>query len=589
MAPGQTLFRIAVENRPQGVSLDKMLLGLYQANPGAFIDANMNRLKAGAVLKLPGQAQLGGIEDAQARLQIQAQSTDFDAYRRRLAAAAPKASKVPVRRATGQVQAQVRDAREPPTPAPDRLTLSQGTVGTAAESTLSGQTEARAMAERQAELARNLEELRRLQGGPSAPRGGAPGGGLPPASSVDGGLPLAMPAPEPPAPAVPAAPPMDATLLPAPAPLEPPVVPPALPPATAIGADAPPPPPPPDKSTRLADEPYVVPAAIALITVLAGLTLFALLRLRRRSKARAPLAVVDQDPVLEAAPSMVAPAAEPAFDDDASEPVPPEEDLDPVTQAHIHLAHGRVPEAERVLRQGMRDEPQRLDIPAKLLEVFATRQDVDLFNELAQQIHDATEGQADPWPDVAAMGRQLDPGNPLYIDKEGLPDLSGTPDERDPLDLPEGEGYEKDALDLPEGEDYEKDALDLPDGGPFEKEAKDLPEQGAALKSEVELDLPDEFVPTLPDDGTPKPYWGAERGLVNKIAEEEPKPSAAESVEKELERPQREMQLERKLMLAEEFAQIGDAEAARDLLKEVLSSDDPAMKRRAEVLLDDLA
>ena len=116
-----------------------------------------------------------------------------------------------------------------------------------------------------------------------------------------------------------------------------------------------------------------------------------------------------------------------------------------------------------------------------------------------------------------------------------------------------------------------------------------MPEQGAALKSEVELDLPDEFVPTMPDDGTPKPYWGAERGLVNKIAEEEPKPSAAESVEKELERPQREMQLERKLMLAEEFAQIGDAEAARDLLKEVLSSDDPAMKRRAEVLLDDLA
>jgi pilus assembly protein FimV len=47
--------------------------------------------------------------------------------------------------------------------------------------------------------------------------------------------------------------------------------------------------------------------------------------------------------------------------------------------------------------------------------------------------------------------------------------------------------------------------------------------------------------------------------------------------------------LARKLELAEEFRQIGDAEGARDLLEEVVAKADGALKTKAQGMLDQLA
>jgi pilus assembly protein FimV len=47
--------------------------------------------------------------------------------------------------------------------------------------------------------------------------------------------------------------------------------------------------------------------------------------------------------------------------------------------------------------------------------------------------------------------------------------------------------------------------------------------------------------------------------------------------------------LARKLELAEEFRQIGDMEGARDLLQEVVSKADGALKAKAQGMLDALA
>ncbi|MFY8055183.1 MAG: FimV family protein, partial [Limnohabitans sp.] len=48
---GDTASEIAVQNNlPQGVSLDQMLLAMLRSNPDAFVDNNVNRLKAGALL-----------------------------------------------------------------------------------------------------------------------------------------------------------------------------------------------------------------------------------------------------------------------------------------------------------------------------------------------------------------------------------------------------------------------------------------------------------------------------------------------------------------------------------------------------------
>jgi pilus assembly protein FimV len=64
--PGDTAGRIANANRPADVSLDQMLVAL-RANPEAFIQGNVNRIRSGAVLQMPSQAQANAISKDEAR------------------------------------------------------------------------------------------------------------------------------------------------------------------------------------------------------------------------------------------------------------------------------------------------------------------------------------------------------------------------------------------------------------------------------------------------------------------------------------------------------------------------------------------
>ena len=88
---GDTLSKIAGRTQRSGVSLDQMLVALYRANPQAFMDNNMNRLKSGVVLAVPSAESANSTSASEARQVIQAQSADFGAYRQRLAGAVPAA------------------------------------------------------------------------------------------------------------------------------------------------------------------------------------------------------------------------------------------------------------------------------------------------------------------------------------------------------------------------------------------------------------------------------------------------------------------------------------------------------------------
>ena len=57
--PGDTLLGIARRMRPRGMSTEQTLETLRRANPDAFIGADINRLRAGAVLVLPSAAPEG--------------------------------------------------------------------------------------------------------------------------------------------------------------------------------------------------------------------------------------------------------------------------------------------------------------------------------------------------------------------------------------------------------------------------------------------------------------------------------------------------------------------------------------------------
>ncbi|MFM7706364.1 MAG: FimV/HubP family polar landmark protein, partial [Rubrivivax sp.] len=72
--PGDTLGGIAQRVRPEGVSLDQMLVALFRANPQAFIGGNLNLVKAGAVLEVPSAEQVAAVPPGEARALIVAQS-----------------------------------------------------------------------------------------------------------------------------------------------------------------------------------------------------------------------------------------------------------------------------------------------------------------------------------------------------------------------------------------------------------------------------------------------------------------------------------------------------------------------------------
>ena len=76
---GDTLHRIAVETKHEGVSLDQMLVGLLRANQSAFDGGNMNRLRAGRILTVPDKATIESVPADEAKKIRVAQSFHWKA------------------------------------------------------------------------------------------------------------------------------------------------------------------------------------------------------------------------------------------------------------------------------------------------------------------------------------------------------------------------------------------------------------------------------------------------------------------------------------------------------------------------------
>ncbi|MBI4195493.1 MAG: hypothetical protein HY526_10485 [Betaproteobacteria bacterium] len=89
---GETLSRIAATVKPEGVSLDQMLVGIFRSNPEAFMNNNMNLMKAGKTLRIPDKDQVTAITPREAREEVRLQATDWNRYRRRLADTAGSAT-----------------------------------------------------------------------------------------------------------------------------------------------------------------------------------------------------------------------------------------------------------------------------------------------------------------------------------------------------------------------------------------------------------------------------------------------------------------------------------------------------------------
>jgi pilus assembly protein FimV len=171
---GDTLRKIAGETKPEGVSLEQMLVGLLRANPDAFDRNNMNNLKAGKTLKVPEKSILEAIPPEQARKTIAAQSEDWNAYRGQLAASAALSrpnGEAGTQDSAGRISARVDDDFAPVSGAKDVVTIStakaaggtRGATEQASEDDLVAKDRALQEArERTESLERNIADLNEL-------------------------------------------------------------------------------------------------------------------------------------------------------------------------------------------------------------------------------------------------------------------------------------------------------------------------------------------------------------------------------------------------------------------------------------------
>ncbi|MFM2112397.1 MAG: hypothetical protein RLZZ271_1057, partial [Pseudomonadota bacterium] len=142
---GDTAGRIAQRNLSGKVSLDQMLAAMLRSNPDAFINGDINRIKAGAVVQTPDAETAAQISPEQAKQILVASSRDFAQYKQRAAQLAPlQTTEKPARQATGSVDAKVVEDKKAATSSPDKLKLAKGSVQGGAQQPSTAQSVAQA-------------------------------------------------------------------------------------------------------------------------------------------------------------------------------------------------------------------------------------------------------------------------------------------------------------------------------------------------------------------------------------------------------------------------------------------------------------
>jgi pilus assembly protein FimV len=701
---GDTATSLAARYKPAGVSLDQMLVAMLNASPDAFTGGNINRLKSGAVIDMQTAAgNAPSTSEGEAKQTITAQAKDFNEFRRRLASGAPMAAAAaPSRAAGGKVQANVSEPKAQAT-APDKLTLSKGTVAAKAkEEAIAKDKQAKENAARVAELSKNIQDLNKL-GTSTVAKLGAPAAAASSAASAAAGVKIAATAP-----AAPAA--TTSTVAKAPTPTAAPVAAPAAATAsspaavsaptntvtaatstTAVStptistptaalststgvastesaapaisaASAPveaakptalPPPPPPPEPTFMAslmDHPLALPGAGALLAGLGGLAFW---RIRQRKKS----AQVDSsflesrlqpDSFFGASGGQRVDTADSnsAAGPGSSMVYSPSQldaagDVDPVAEADVYLAYGRDLQAEEILKEALRTSPSRVAVHAKLMEIYAKRRDAKAFESVAKEAFNLTKGAGSEWEASSALGRDLDPTNPLYQQRNapsgaglgssailggaaaaGAANAAFNPVATAPQQAPSASSATADAdfdvdldLDFSMGSDdlvsapQVKDMLNSPPSDestmgiravPATDPAVDFDMSEPSALDAVKLSQPDlaSFSNGL-NFSTAPPISAAPTAPMSLKTE----PSAAAALEFDLggislDLPGTSLNmadtgvsgdpLETKLALAMEFRDIGDADGARSLVQEVADEASGPLKARALKMLADL-
>jgi pilus assembly protein FimV len=418
--PGDTLFGIAARlGGSDRASANRMMIALFRANPDAFA-GNINVLKAGATLRVPGPDELQSVSAAEAASEIARQmgawqASEVSATPARLRLVAPaeaSAEALPADASAGEVEARIQSLRREIGESQRLLELKNAEL-----------------AELQARLAR--ERAAEAAAAPASETAAppAPGAAAPAAEAPAGGEPAA------------AVPPPAAEPTPRPAAERP------------VRAEAPP-----SKSffDSLTDNwTYVLGAAVLL---LGGGLAFGYMRRRREedlgealrsfepgagapvptetARLRALALGGEEEAPPRPAPSVqveetFAPASRPPVPGAAaraegtfSSESPLEFDqADPLAEADFHMAYGLYDQAADIVKLAQDREPGRADLKMKLLEIYFVSGNKLRFLEAARQFNAArSPAEAADWDRVVIMGRQIAPEDPLFAGRSTVAD-----------------------------------------------------------------------------------------------------------------------------------------------------------------------
>jgi pilus assembly protein FimV len=451
---GDSLARIANQVRPAGVSLDQMLVALYRANPAAFVGENMNRMRTGQILTVPEKNAAGSIDNSEAKGVVLAQAQDFSSYRNKLAgqvaAAAPQNTGEAKQTAGGKISAKVEEQKNAASESQDKLKLSKAAAGAAAAGAMSAEeriAKDKALSEansRVKDLEKNVGDLQKLleiknrefaeqqKRADLAAKSAAVASTAPvaPAKAPEPAPVVAAKAPEPapvvakveekkPEPAIVVTPPVvAAAVAPKPADVAPVVKAPVVKPTAPVAPEG-------NAMDELLGSPFLLPGVGLLLL---GLGAFGIFNSRRKKKNQQFEDSILTDSNLKANSlfgstggqsvdtnnsvfnSNFAPSASQL---DANE-------VDPVAEADVYIAYGRDAQAEEILKEALRTQPERNAVRVKLLEIYSNRRDVRAFEVMATELYGITKGEGDDWEQAASLGIALDPDNPMYAGGRSL-------------------------------------------------------------------------------------------------------------------------------------------------------------------------
>ncbi len=288
--------------------------------------------------------------------------------------------------------------------------------------------------------------------------------------------------------------------------------------------------------------------------------------------AAAPVVTAGTTNAMPVHPQTIAAPATDRFDATATDPTVASvtDVVDPLDEARVHLEYGQLDHAETILREALSRQPGREDILLQLLEVLAQRGDKEGFNQLAGRVHKQTGGLGDAWKRVMTMGYTLDPGHALYS-----PTADAAP-RSVPVTLPLAEPSGADDLQLEDrgnSIDMEKTLVLVRPGAtpaavPAATEPLSLPD--------INFELPPASAPARPAAVEATPVATAAQdhpgldfkvdlpGIVDVKLDDATSP-AADGIATESAREE----VEKKLLLARAYREMGDKEGALELLREV--------------------